>query len=169
MNKPIENFLKEVIYYYEFSSNTISGFSCYIPDPKPSLYREGLLLWVCNTKRKRIESKAERLISFARKKRMKSLGISEQDFNNIYVPNIVNYLDILSNKFGFQKIGNGISLNVTHRIYNRALSFSIFETNLNLLRDFEIYLTRNPITLFAEAKGILNIKRNKNLLFDQYY
>lgn len=170
MNKNIQDVLKEMITFHGFRSNIQTGFSCYIPDPKPFSSNEGMLLWVCTPKKKRIVTKLERLLSKSRKKRfMKILGISEQLFSDDYIPKIINYSNLLINQFGFQKIGKGVSANIIPKIYNRSLKLSNFTDDLKLLRDFEVFLINNPIALFAEDKGYFTVKEKNKLLFDKYY
>lgn len=167
MIKNIEGFLKEIILHHGFCSNTQTGFSCYIPDPKPFSKKEELLLCVCTPKGNKVVTKLEHLVSKLRRKRLLTyLGISEKEFHQKLIPNIIAYCNSLS-QFGFQNIGKGISVNVTPRIYNKSLSISNFKNDLKLLRDFEVFLINNPITLFAEAKGYFTIKEKNNFLFDR--
>ena len=169
MNKNIEDFLFEMILFHGFYSNTQTGFSCYIPDPKQFSKKEGLLLWVCTPKDKRIVTKLERLVSTSRRKRMlKYFSISVNEFNKNFIPNIIDFCNELD-QFGFKNIGKGISINIPQEVHNRSIKFSNFQNELKLLRDFEDFLINNPITLFAEDQGYFTVKEKNKLLFDQYY
>ncbi len=169
MNKNIQDIVKEIISFHGFRSNIQTGFSCYIPDPKPFSTKEGLLLWVCTPKGKKIVTKLEHLVNKSRRKRLiKFLGITDQEFNEGLIPKITDYCDMLT-QFDCQKIGKGVSVNITPKIYNRSIKFSNFENDLKLLKDFEVFLINNPITLFAEEKGYFTVKEKNKLLFDKYY
>lgn len=165
MNNNIQDILKEMISFHGFSSNTNTGFSCYIPDPKPFSPKEGLLLWVCTPKGEKIITKIQLLVSKLRQKRLKNLNflISEQEFSEQLIPIIIDYSNKLD-QLGFKKISNGVTKNIKSKIFNKSLALSEFDNNLKLLREFERYLISNPITLFAEEKGYFTVKE-KNKIF----
>jgi hypothetical protein len=170
MNKSIQKIVKEMIFFHGFSSNTKTGFSCYIPDPKPFSTKEGLLLWVCTPKGKRVLTKIERLVSKSRKKRLiKFLDISEHEYIIKYTSKIIDYSNLLINRFSFHRIGKGVSVNINPKLYNMSLNLSNFENDLKLLRTFEVFLINNPLTLFAEEMGYFTVKEKNNLLFDRYF
>ena len=156
-----EKVIKEMIVYHGFSSNTITGFSCYIPDPEQFSRKEGLLLFVCDPKRKRIETKFEHLLKKTRRKRlMQILNISEQKLLEEVIPQIIAYSQKLVH-LGFEDIGKGTSFNKNKKIYNKALLLSSFENNIYLLKEFELVLIKNPLAQYAESKNLFTVK-NKN-------
>ena len=117
MNKNIQQIIKEMILFHGFSSNTITGFSCYIPDPKKFSTKEGLLLFVCTPIGKRIVTKFEHLLKKSRRKRiMDILNFSEQELEKELIPQIISYSQRLSD-LGFQKIGKGVTVNKNTKIY----------------------------------------------------
>ncbi|OGU34147.1 MAG: hypothetical protein A2068_02530 [Ignavibacteria bacterium GWB2_35_6b] len=164
MNKSIQHIIKEIIKLHGFSTNTMTGFSCYIPDPKPFSTKEGLLLFVCTPKGKRIITKFEHLIKKPRRKRLaKIFNVSEDELTKELIPQIINYSQKLSD-FGFHEIGRGVVLNKDLKIFNKALALSNFESNKKLLKDFESFLVSNPLTFFAEYKNLFIVK-NKTSSF----
>jgi hypothetical protein len=164
MNKRVQQIIKEMIAFHGFSSNTITGFSCYIPDPKQFSKKEGLLLFVCTPKGKRIVTKFEHILKKSRRKRLiHILNISEQELKKELIPQILNYSQRL-NDLGFQEIGKGVIVSKDIKIFNKALTLSNFEGNDKLLKDFEFFLVSNPLTRFTENKNLFIVKRKNSFL-----
>ena len=169
VNIDLEKIAKEIIYHHGFSSNTVRGFSCYIPDRSPFPATEGLLLWSFSKTYKRIETQIQKYSSTARIYRMKEmLGLSNESYEKEFIKTIREYLSILKKSGNFYPIGDGIKLFGKTEVFNLAANLNSFLQSPNNLRELELITINNPIVKFCEDSNYF-ICMNKDVLVTDKY
>ncbi|OQA91486.1 MAG: hypothetical protein BWY26_00905 [Elusimicrobia bacterium ADurb.Bin231] len=177
--KELENTLKEIITHHGFSSNTVTGFSCYISDRSDFPTSEGIFLWNCSKSYERIETQIQKYSAMARNHRMKTmLKLSHEQYKNkmlgfVNVGFVKEYLIELQKIGCFEKIGTGVNLfGEFQKTYNIAAKFSsILEDDSHaksFLKNLEIVTIKNPIVKFCEDLGYFICKNKDNLVTDKY-
>lgn len=153
MKNQLESYAKGIIQMHGFGSNTNTGFSCIIKDIKPFSNKDGLILWVYSTYRKRFETKFEHFIKQKRIKRMEEmLNLQSEEYKS-KIENVINkYAESLFRINGFSKIGKGIDF-WKFKIFNLSCDFSFLENNSNSILEIEQFTINNPIVEFCENIG----------------
>jgi len=165
----LEKIAKEIINHHGFSSNTVRGFSCYIPDLAPFPTTEGLLLWSFSKTYDRIETQIQKYSSTARIFRMKEmLELSNENYENKFIKFIQEYLSALKKNENFYPIGNGIELFGKVEVFNLAANLNSFLQFRNKLRALEFITINNPIVKFCEDSGYFICKNKDDLITDKY-
>ena len=168
MNKNIQDIAKEIINHHGFSSNTVRGFSCYIPDRTPFPTTEGLLLWSFSKTYKRIETQIQKYSSTARIFRMEEmLKLSNENYENEFIKFIQEYLSELKKIGNFHPIGNGIKLFGKVDVFNLAADLNSFLQPRNELRELEFVTINNPIVKFCEESGYFSCRNKDDLITDK--
>lgn len=165
----IEKIAKEIISHHGFSSNTVEGFSCYIPDRYPFQETEGLLLWSFSKTYKRIETQIQKFTSKARIHRMEEmLGLSAESYEHEFIEAISQYLYMLRRGGHFAPIGSGVKLFGKVKEFNLAVDLDVLQKSHNIIREFEVITITNPIVKFCEKSNYFMCK-HKNLLISEKY
>lgn len=165
----IEKIAKEIINHHGFSSNTVRGFSCYIPDRSPFPSTEGLLLWSFSKTYRRIETQIQKYSSTARIYRMNEmLGLSNESYENEFIKLIQEYLFELKKSGNFHPIGNGIKLFGKVDLFNLAADLNIFLESPNKLRELELITINNSIVKFCENSNYFICYNKDVLITDEY-
>ncbi len=168
-NIDLEKIAKEIINHHGFSSNTVRGFSCYIPDRSPYPTTEGLLLWSFSKTYERIETQIQKYSSRARIIRMKEmLELSNENYENEFIKFIQQYLSALKNCGNFYPIGDGIKLFGKLEVFNLAADLNSFLQSRNKIRELEYATINNPIVKYCEAVGYFVCKNKDDLIADKY-
>jgi len=168
-NIDIEKIAKEIISHHGFSSNTVRGFSCYIPDRSPFPPTEGLLIWNYSKTYSRIETQIQKYSSTARIYRMNEmLGLSYEAYENEFIKLIQEYLFELKKSGDFHSIGNGIKLFGKVDVFNLAADLNIFLRFPNKLRELELITINNPIVKFCENSNYFICQNKNTLITDEY-
>ena len=169
INFDLETICKEIIYHHGFSSNTVRGFSCYIPDKSPFPTNEGLLLWSFSKSYKRIETQIQKYSSTARIFRMKEmLELSEEKYEKMFTNYIQKYLSELNNTGFFNSIGSGVKLFGKVKVFNLATNLNYFIQYPDALRKLEEITLTNPIVKFCEKSGYFVCKNKDDFIIDKY-
>ncbi len=168
-NIDLEKIAKEIIYHHGLSSNTVRGFSCYIPDRAPFPATEGLLLWSFSKTYKRIETQIQKYSSTARTFRMEEmLDLSNEKYENEFIKFIQEYLSALKKIGIFHPIGDGIKLFGKVVVFNLAADLNSFLLYPNKLRELELVTINNPIIKYCENSGYFIFKNKDELITDKY-
>jgi len=170
MNINIQDIAKELISHHGFSSNTVRGFSCYIPDREPFPKTEGLLIWSFSKTYNRIETQIQKYSSSARIFRMKEmLGLSNEKYENEFIKLIQEYLIELKIIGNFHPIGSGIKLFGKVQVFNLAADLNSFLETRNELRGLEFVTINNPIVKFCESSGYFICRNKDDLITNKYF
>ena len=165
-----EQFAKELIKLHGFSSNTVTGFSCYIPDLYPFSKKEGLLLWVFSRKEYRFETQLQKFHTLERIHRMQDmLGIDKGTYKQEMSIAVKGYIKLLRMIGCFKKIGGGIDLFGDEPIWNYAADLKVVSKHPDYLKEIERVTINNPIVQFAEDWGYFKIKNANQLAWDNIY
>ncbi len=157
MNK-IEKFAKCIINSYNFSTNSKTDFSCYIPDLNQ--LNNGFIIWVYSNYHNRFETQFQNLFSTNRMNVIGQYNIGQSYYIDTMHESVVRFISELDNIHGIRKIGNGIN-NVSVnklKICNRAIKFDEIKQNYQILKDIEIVFTNNSLIDF-----ICSLKKNTNI------
>jgi len=164
----LETITQVIINHHGFSSNTVRGFSCYIPDRSPFPSTEGLLLWSFSKTYKRIETQIQKYSSNARIYRMEEmLNIPVDNYKREIVGLVQEYLDSLSNTKVFHPIGSGLLLFGHLKVYNLAADLNSFAKSPLKLRELEQITVNNPITKFCESAGYFKVQNREEMVLDK--
>ncbi len=167
IEQQIEQFARKIVEFHGFRFN--EGFACLIPDQESFPVTEGLFLWGFSEKRKRFETKVEKFHTSTRLKRMEQmLGVPEKEYKKEMFASIGEYLNSLK-ALGFSDIGKGVNLFGKAKIHNVQADASIFENNLDILKEFEKITLNNPILKFAEGHGYFEVKNRDTLAWDSIF
>lgn len=168
-NSDLEIICKEIINHHGFSSNTVRGFSCYISDKTPFPTTEGLLLWNFSKTYKRIETQIQKYSSTARIFRMKEmLGLSEKEYEKMFIEYIQKYLSELKNTGIFKPIASGLKLFGKVKVFNLAANLNYFLLHPEALGKLEEITLTNPIVKFCEESGYFICRNKDDFITDKY-
>ena len=163
----IERFARKIIDLHGFSSNSKSGFSCYIPDSKQFSQNEGLLIWNYSNAYTRIETQIQKFSAKARIYRMEEmLSLNYDEYKLEMMDRIYNFKSSLLSISGFQEIGSGTNVFDVTKIRNIGANFQFLMSNLESLKEFENWTINNPIVKFAEKMGYFKCKNTDKLAWD---
>jgi len=166
----IEKFAKRIIELHGFSSNSLSGFSCYIPDTYQFSQNEGILIWNYSKAYSRFETQIQKFSAKARINRIKEmLNIDKLEYKSRLKEAINLYSDELLAIKCFSRIGNGVRLFNEYKIHNMGANFSCLKNDLIALRQFEIWTINNPIVKFAEHEGYFECLNKQSLAWDEFF
>ncbi len=166
----IDLFAKRVIEFHGFSSNYVTGFSCYIPDSKEFPQTEGLLIWNYSNAYSRFETQIQKFSSKARIYRMNEmLSLNSIQYRNQIQNKILKYAETLLSIDNFKKIGNGVKLFGNVNTFNIGADFTQLENNYIALKEFELWTINNPIVKFAENNGYFKCLNKDRLVYDEIY
>ena len=166
----LEIISREIIKYHNFSSNTIRGFSCYIPDKPPFNSEEGLLLWSYSKTYNRIETQIQKYSSMARIYRMQEmLGLSKEKYADEFIFLIQDYILKLKEIGNFYPIGRGIKLFEKIEVFNLGADFKSFLISPNKLIELELVITNSLIVNFCEKQGYFLCKNKDSLITKKYF
>ena len=169
MQAKIEQFARRAIEIHGFGSNTLEGFSCFIPDSPPFPSDEGLLLWNFSRTYNRFETQVQKFHAKARIRRMeRMLGLPYDEYQRLFVDFVRSYLTSLTGIGNFADIGGGVTLFGQYRVKNVAADFSSFNAP-ETLRQFELITINNPIVHFAEQHGYFECLNKDRLAWDEVF
>lgn len=141
----IKKFAKCVIRSYNFSTNSKTGFSCYIPDLNEP--NHGFIIWVYSEYHKRFETHFQNLFSSNRMNVINQFNVKQFEYSNLMYDSVLKFISELDNIYSIHKIGRGINNTPINQptIFNRAISFDFIKHNHQTLRDIEIVFTNNSL------------------------
>ena len=166
----IERFAKRIIELHGFSSNTKSGFSCYIPDSKQYSQNEGLLIWNYSNAYSRFETQIQKFSAKARIYRMKEmLSLEYPEYKLEMIDRIYDFKSSLLSINGFKEIGNGANVFDETKIKNVGVNFLFLLNNLESLKEFEKWTINNPIVKFSEKMRYFKCRNTDKLAWDEFF
>lgn len=170
-NFPMDKFdeyLRKMIKFHGFGSNTVGGFSCFMTDPSPFPVNEGTFLWKRSMAFSGIETSIQMFHSMARINRMVELGIPEDKYKEVIMLNIDEYLNGFK-AIGINKeIGGGVELFGDRNSIEKNLRIQVKNFDCNALRRLELFTINNSIVKVWEKLRLFKVKNPDKLIIYDY-